>query len=44
MSKENEYFTYKLDQVHNNLAFFFTDLNYVSDNYKLTILPNPSIL
>ncbi len=44
MSNENEYFTYKLDQVHNNLSFFFTDLNYVSNNYKLTILPNPSIL
>ncbi len=44
MSDEEEYYTYQIDQIHNNLSIYFTDLEYKSENYQINILPNPTLI
>lgn len=44
MSADGNIFSYKIDQLYNDISFYFTDLVYSSEKYELNILPNPSIL
>ncbi len=44
MSGEQGKFSYRIDQVHNNFSIYFTDGQFVSDEYQIETLANPAIL
>ncbi|WP_423129843.1 coiled-coil domain-containing protein [Gaoshiqia sp. Z1-71] len=44
MEGDEDLFRYQLDLVYNDLEFYFTDLTHVSEKYRLTVLPSPSVL
>lgn len=43
MTKDQDTFTYQLENVNSSMSFYFTDKKYLSDVYKLIVLNKPFI-
>ena len=43
MSKENNHFSYLIENLNSTISFYFTDKQYVSDIYRLNVLNKPFV-
>ncbi|MBC8003917.1 MAG: hypothetical protein H7X84_00470, partial [Verrucomicrobia bacterium] len=43
MAKENDTFKYTVENVNSSFPFYFTDKNYISEDYKISVLNKPFI-